>query len=635
MFHLKHKLLELRNSILKPKPALTLVEWADKYRYLSPEASSTPGKWSTDLVEAARGPMLAITEKGVKKITVMGPTQLLKTEFINNVVGYFISQDPAPLIVMQPIDKLADTWSTDRLEPMIRDTPILNGLIKDKRVRDSGNTKHHKSFPGGHISIVSARSPSDVASRPVRVVLMDEVDKYKSSGNEGDPEKLIEQRTETFWNALSIAVCSPTNEGSSKIASRFAESDQRYFHGLCPYCNEHERLVWEQVKYQDNEPSTAAYHCSKCSAVWSEVDRLNAVSKGCYIATKPFTGHAGFHCNAIASPWKPLSNMVEKFLEAKKDIEKLKVFVNTSLAETWKPIVDTPDYERLFERKESYPIGVVPAGKQIQFLTLGGDVQADRIEVQVVGWCKDKQSYSVDYLIIPGLTHTDEPWNELQKVIDRHWPVENSKRLMPLSFSCIDSNYNTPKVYEFISKFSPNKVRAIKGSDSLLNTYKMGNDLVIKFDGSKSKLGHKLWMVGSSFLKDDLYAKLKLSSGEVSGVYPPGFCHFPAYEMEFFKQLTAEALQLVRKGGKTTYEWVKLRPRNEALDTWVYARAAASMFGLDRFTEREWQYLEGIAEDEEKTPEEKKRIEAAKSASAKKSPAHNGIWRNPNLRRPR
>jgi phage terminase large subunit GpA-like protein len=167
-----------RSQTLKPTPKLNLVQWADTYRYLSPEASSIPGKWKTSNVEAARGPMLAVTDPRVKKITVMGPTQLLKTEFINNIVGYFIHQDPSPMIVMQPIGKLAEAWSKDRLDKMLRDTPVLAGRVKDKRSRDSDNTILHKAFPGGHITVVGSNSPSDLAARPVRVVLCDETDKY-------------------------------------------------------------------------------------------------------------------------------------------------------------------------------------------------------------------------------------------------------------------------------------------------------------------------------------------------------------------------------------------------------------------------------------------------------------------------
>lgn len=631
MSNLQRGILELRAKIMKPNPRLNLVEWADTYRYLSPESSSTPGKWSTDLVEAARGPMLAVTELGVKKITVMGPTQLLKTEFINNVVGYFMSQDPAPIIVMQPIEKLAETWAMDRLEPMIRDTPILRDLVKDKRERDSGNMKLHKSFPGGHVTVVSAGSPSDVASRPVRVVLMDEIDKYKSSGSEGNPEKLIEQRTETFWNALSIAVCSPTLEKSSNIANRFEDSDQRYFHARCPYCDNLEKLVWAQVKWIDKDPSTAQYECSHCGEYWSELDRLKAISPGRaeYVATKPFNGHAGFTCNAIASPWQPLSRLVEKFLEAKTDPEKLKVFVNTSLAETWKPAVDMPDYERLFERRESYPMEIVPT-EEIKFLTMGVDVQADRLEAQIIGWTKEKRSFSIAYRKIAGFTHTDVPWIELKTLIQSSFTVIESEREMPISFTCIDSGFNTSKVHAFVQGFSPSRVRAIKGSDSLQTYYKMGSDITQNFDGSKNKFAHKTWVVGSSFCKTELYGNIKLPMQDEHGNIPANYCHFPEYDLDFFKGLCSESLVL----NKGKYEWQKHFARNEPLDTWIYARVGASMFGLDRFKQKDWENLDGylaLSVQPKVVPQNK--VEEKIQTAQPRPTQSNNLWKNSNLKR--
>lgn len=529
--------------------------------------------------------MLAVTRPGIKKITVMGPTQMLKTEFLNNVVGYFMHQDPSPMVLMQPVEKLAKTWSVTRLDPMLKDTPALRDLIKDKRERDSGNTEFLKMFPGGFIAIVSAGSPSDVASRPARVILMDEIDKNPSSGDEGDAEKLIEQRSETFWNAISIAVCSPTNEGTSKIAARFAASDQAHFHALCPHCNTLEKLEWAQVKWRDNDPETAHYECSLCAKPWTELERLKAVSKGEYVATKPFKGHAGFHCNAIASPWQPLSNMVRKFLEAGKDPEKLQVFINTSLAETWKPAVEKPDWERLYDRREPYVVGTIPSGA-IKFLTCGVDVQGDRLEAMVVGWTRDKQAFVVDYQIFPGATVTEDPWNELEDFL-REKTYCDEKRRFRISFTNVDSGFNTAKVYEFVARFSEKQVRATKGHDPLRTYYKMGTALDTKFDGTRNRFAHHVWMIGSSFVKELVYGLFKLAS-PVDGVAAPGYIHNPDFDQEYFKQLTAESLKRTKKG----WEWQKDRDRNEALDVLVLNRVAAAMFGMDRFSADDWDIIE-------------------------------------------
>lgn len=595
-----------------------------------------PGRWKTDVVEVARGPMLALTRPGIKKITIMGPTQMLKTEFLNNVVGYFMHQDPSPIVVMQPIEKLAKTWSVTRLDPMLRDTPVLRDLVKNKRDRDSGNTEFLKMFTGGFVAIVSAGSPSDVASRPARIALIDELDKNPSSGDEGDAEKLIEQRLETFWNSISIAVCSPTNEGTSKIAARFADSDQAHFHGRCPYCNQFEKLEWSQVKWNDGDPETARYQCSKCENEWTELDRRKAVNAGDYIATMPFKGHAGFHCNAIASPWQPLSNMVRKFLEAGKDPEKLKVFINTSLAETWKPAVEKPDWERLYDRREHYPLGKIPAAS-IKFLTCGIDVQGNRIEAMVVGWTRDKQAFVVDYQVFSGETNRDEVWNECEEFL-RNTTYDGFGRRFRITLSSVDSGSFTAKVYEFVSRFAPNQVRATKGQDKLRTAYKMGSAIETQLDGTKFKFAHHVWNIGSSYLKELVYGLFKLPS-PVEGVAVAGYIHTPDLDVEFYKQLCSESLKRTKKG----WAWEKDRERNEALDTFVMARGGAAMFGIDRFSAEEWDIVDEVVsepiEDGVDMSSPQPIVQETEPAppeprpEPKKSVSRSPLWRNGGLRR--
>ena len=199
--NLKKAIQEQMKKRLKPPPKLTISEWADEYRKLSPESSAEPGSWNTSRAEYQRGIMDALSDPYIETVVVMSSAQVGKTEILNNAVGYFISQDPSPMLVVQPTLDMAQTWSKDRLAPMLRDTPILSGLVKDPRSRDSGNTTLHKVFPGGHVTACGANSPSSLASRPVRNVFCDEVDRYPvSAGTEGDPVSLAKKRSATFWN---------------------------------------------------------------------------------------------------------------------------------------------------------------------------------------------------------------------------------------------------------------------------------------------------------------------------------------------------------------------------------------------------------------------------------------------------
>ena len=536
--------------------------------------------------------MLAVTDPTVRKITVMGPTQLLKTELLNNICGYFIACDPCPMVVMQPTGSLGETWSRDRFDPLVRDTPVLRELVSEKKSRDNGNTLNRKSFPGGQVTIVGSNSPSELASRPIRVVLADEIDKMDANiKGEGDPLKLIAERTATFFNALIVQVCSPTIDGRSRIQAEYEQSDKRVFCVPCPYCDHTDELKWEHVRWEKHDPEgTASYYCPACNRGWSEVDRLKAIAKGSYKATAPFTGHAGFKVNKLASPWESVGVLARKWNEAKGHPEKLKVFVNTQLAETWVEKGEAPEHKRLYERRERYTINTLPQGAIL--LTAGVDVQKDRLEIEIVGWGRGKESWSIDYRVIPGETSTEAPWKELDKILNEAWLLPSGIPVK-LHMMSVDSGYNTQHVYNWARKQSPSRVRVVKGSDSTQMPFGSPKAVDHNKDGQKVKRSVQVWPVGVSVLKSEIYGWLKLDGPGENEPFPQGYCHFPEYSEDYFKQLTAEQLMKKTVNGQVRYHWVKVHERNEALDCRVYARAAAAMFGIDRFKEEDWLTLAG------------------------------------------
>ena len=205
-------------AVLKPPPALTLSEWADRYRVLSAESSAEPGRWHTDKAPYQREIMDAIGDPHIRKVVIMSAAQIGKTDaFILNPLGYYMDYAPAPILVMQPTLDMGQTFSKDRLAPMIRDTPELRDKI-DVKSRYSGNTIMKKNFPGGHITIVGANSATGLASRPIKVLLADEVDRYPASaGTEGDPLSLAQKRQTTFWDKKTVIVSTPVIKGQSRI----------------------------------------------------------------------------------------------------------------------------------------------------------------------------------------------------------------------------------------------------------------------------------------------------------------------------------------------------------------------------------------------------------------------------------
>jgi len=561
----------------KPPPTMTVSQWADAQRRLSPEASAEPGRWYTSRAEYLRGIMDAISDPAIRQVCVMSSAQVGKTEFVLNVIGYHVDRDPAPILCIQPTLQMAQSFSKDRLAPMLRDTPCLKGKVKDPRTRDSGNTTLHKVFAGGHITIAGANSAAGLASRPVRIVLCDEVDRYPSSaGTEGDPIRLAAKRATTFWNAKLVTVSTPTVKNASRIEAEWLDSDQREYHVKCIHCDGAQTMKWSSVQWQDDDAESAAYICEHCGVAWTDADRYRAIRSGEWIASKPSNGIAGFRLSGLYSPWVPLSEGVRDFLEAKKLPETLRVWVNTYLGETWEEQGDGIDDENLASRREQYDS--VPG--DVHLLTAGVDVQDDRLEIEIVGWGRDEESWSIDHSIIYGDPSAPEIWRDLDAYLNQTFEKEDGATLS-IRAACVDSGgHYTQAVYNFVRPREARRIFAIKGIG--------GEGKPIVGRPSKNNIGKvKLFPVGVDTAKELIYARLKISKPG------PGYCHFPDhYDDEYFAQLSAEQIVVRFTKGFRRREWKKVRARNEALDLRVYAVAAYALLNtninalIDRKTEQ-------------------------------------------------
>lgn len=513
--------------------------------------------------------MDAASDPSVNEIVVMAGAQLGKTEVILNIIGYHVAHDPAPILVVQPTGQkgMAETFSKDRLAPMLRDTPTLKGKVKDPRSRDSGNTTLQKNFPGGRISMIGANSPAQLASRPIRIVLLDEVDRYpSSSGSEGDPIELARKRSATFWNRKVVMVSTPTNKGASIIEERYQQSDQRRFFAVCPHCDEAQTLEWRNVQWQKDRPETAGYMCDGCGVLWSDADRNRAVKAGYWDATQAFKGVAGFQISAIYSPWVSLEEGVRDFLKAKKLPEMLKVWTNTYMGETFEVDGDGVDDQDI-PGKNSFDATSVP--EEVVIITAGIDVQDDRLEIEVVGHGRDQETWSLDYKTLYGDPSSPQVWGLLDAVLAETWDHPSGMEL-PIRCACIDSGgHHTGAVYNFVKPREGRRVFAIKGMGG------EGKPIVGK-PSKNNRQSVRLFPVGVDGVKEMIYSRLKIRSPG------PGFCHFPEGRPdEFFAQLSAEKMVTRYRKGYKRREWVQTRPRNEALDCRVYAIAALAILNLN------------------------------------------------------
>ncbi len=598
----------------KPPPKLTGSEWADREFYLSAESAAEPGRWRT--LPYQREPLDCMTDSVTEEVVWIKSARVGYTQCAKAATGYFIKHDPCPIMVVLPTLDDAEGFSKDDVAPMMRDCPSLGALVSDVKSRDSNNSILRKTFPGGSLTLVGANSPRGFRRVSRRVVFCDEVDGYpRSAGTEGDPIKLAKKRTEFYWNRKLWYGSTPTTAGVSRIEQLFEGSDQRYYVVPCPHCDHKDRFVFREdavddegkpvghfMKWPKGRPDDAHFVCRNCGGFIEEQYKREMIAAGEWRATAPFTGRAGFHIWAAYSysPNATWAHIASEFLDAERNgPEELKTFVNTTLGETWKEKGDAPDWERLYYLRETYDMGKCPLG--VLFLTAGVDVQKDRLIYEVVGWGRGKASWSIDIGVIPGDPSdatSNGPWGPLDALLSRVYKHESGAQL-PIGMMAIDSGYSTQAVYNWVRKHPASRVMATKGTDRSKTIVSPPTPVDVDYNGVKVANGCKVWPLGVSVIKGELYGWLKLrrptpearAKGEQE---PPGVCHFPAYSEDFFKQLTAEKLVSVKKrGGFIVFEWA-LQPgrENHHLDTRVYARAAAAVAGLDRFQDSDWASLE-------------------------------------------
>lgn len=569
-------------SALQFEAELTVSEWADTHRMLSGKASAEPGPWRTDRTPYLREVMDCLsTTSSIQRVVLMAGAQLGKTEAGSNWLGYVIAHAPGPMMMVQPTVDMAKRLSKQRLEGLISDTPVLAAKIAPARSRDSGNTMFSKEFPGGIMILTGANSATGLRSSPCRYIFLDEVDAFPLDvDGEGDPVTLAERRSTTFSRRKVFMTSTPTVKDISRIEAEYLLSDQRRYFVPCPCCGHMQWLQWGQMKWEDNEPSTAQYECESCGERFSEQHKTKMLAAGEWRATAPGDGKtAGFHLSSLYSPlgWKSWEEVVEDFLRSKSDAPRLKTWVNTVLGETWEEdYASKISADGLLARCEDYMPGVMP--ENALALTVGVDVQDNRLAVSVWAWARDEEGYLLDHQEIHGDPSRPELWKQLDAVILREWPHALGHAMRPDVVAIDSGGHFTNEVYQFARERQAAGVIAIKGqSQRGKPPIGKANKVDVDFKGRLLKRSLSLFPVGSDTIKTTLFGRLRHNERGA------GYLHFHLETgAEYFDQITAEK-QVVRFiRGFPQREWVK-KPsaRNEALDCLVYAYA-----GLNRMYQR-------------------------------------------------
>jgi phage terminase large subunit GpA-like protein len=543
-------------DVFRPPPRLSPSQWADQYRQLSREANAKGGQWRSFPFQVE--PMDSVIDPTVQSTALQWASQITgKTEVVLNIIAYFIHQDPAPILVVQPnMTPMGEAFSKLRIGPMVRDTPALRGLIKEPRARDSGNTVMQKAFPGGHLTITGANAPAGLASRPIRVAIFEEIDRYEpSAGNEGDPVSLGEKRTESFWNAVVFKNSSPTFKGRSRIEREIELSDKRMWYVRCPKCGFWQVLKWFQVKWPEGKPEKAALECQKCSRLHNDKARVKMVRRGQWRATAPFKGKRGYILNGLNTLLRAkrgyksrLHQMAEDFLDAKaRGPQSIQVWTNTFLAETWEDEAqEGPKPEVMYSKREDYEL--VPENCVV--LVAFGDVQLDRVEVGIIGAGAGEELWGIDYRIFKGNVEQWYLWDEIDAYIQQKFRHSSGAELSPV-VAGFDTGHKSKIVLQYVKRCQPRRIFATKG---------VGTSGVPWVQRSRKQ---PIFLLRVNTAKEAIYSRANLEE------FGPGYMHFnKRFDLEFFRQLFSERVVTRFKFGNP-YRTFEEHGHNEALDIMV------------------------------------------------------------------
>ena len=601
---------QLLREFMKPPPRLTVTAWAVKNRFLGPSESAEPGQYRIDRTPYAQEPQDCMSARSpVEEVVLMWAAQTSKTTVMLNCLGASIGTNPGPIMIVWPTNTVAKRNSRQRIAPLLTESPQLAEKVAANKSRDKANTTLLKEFDGGILVIAGANSAADLRSTPVRDLYLDEIDNFPLDvDGEGDPGKLAEARQTTFARKKRLKSSTPTTKDFSRIEAAYLASDRCRYHVPCPHCgafqplefgaDKHHGLKWDKDAAGAPIPSSVRYVCSANGCEIREHHKRVMLAGGVWVAENPGAQGGkvrGFHLSGLYSPigWLSWREIAREWFEAmqavaKGDVSLLRVFVNTRLAETFEEQGDRADQHALRKRAGDWPLRVVIIGC---VLTLGVDVQRDRIEARLWSWARGMERQLVDRAVFygdPTLPESDKgsPWAKLTEY--RRAPVHNTEGVqVPLLVTMVDSSdgHSTQAVYAYCRQHQPDNVLAIKGaSTSGKPIIGKPKDQEVNWRGNKIPKGVKLWPIGTDTAKAEIYGRLRV-------VAPgPGYVHLsrhlPADEVE---QLTSERMVTRYVKGRPRQEWV-LPPgkRNEGLDCAVYALAGAHWAGVDRWSDADW-----------------------------------------------
>lgn len=559
-------------QFLKPPEDLTVSEWAEKYRILDARVTASPGPWRNSKTPYLQGIMNEFNNYETEEIVFCKPTQVGGTEALQNMVGYIVDQDPAPTMIVYPTDTLAKTVSENRLKPMMKASSSLR-----KKYQEEESSILEMQFDGMYLALAGSNSPASLASRPVRYLFLDEVDKYPGASNkEADPISLARERTKTFHNKKIYETSTPTLR-TGHIWKDLEGCDQiKHYFVPCPHCGKMIELKFANVIFPTKEGMSAAdraefatYKCQECGGLIEDRDKPKMLRLGEWRVVQTNTQYArkiGYWLNTLYSPFVRWSQIVKEFLGAKDDPEKLQNFVNSWLAEPWEETRVRTNADVVMDRQTKLPELVLP--KWTKLLTAGVDVQETSLYFTIRAW----GNYMTSQNIYHGQVLS---FQQIEDIMSKYYHFEGETEEDPgllVDLCLIDSGDQTDEVYDFVVG-RDDWCLPVKGSSkAMISNYKISK--INKVDSRAN--GMKLIIADTGSYKDMIASRMTRKNGTGSWMVYKG-C-----DMEYARMVTSEQKISVRKNGQEVEKWVKKSSHinNHYLDCEVYAAVAADILGV-------------------------------------------------------
>ncbi|MCB2110832.1 phage terminase large subunit family protein [Albidovulum sp.] len=549
---------------LAPPPRLRLSDWIEGHIALPEGVSAQPGP--VRLWPFQRGIADAIGDPLVERVTLVKPVRVGFTTLLTSAVASFVANEPSPILCLLPAEADCRDYVVSDIEPIFAASKTVADALADDREEGERNTLLSRRFPGGSLKVVAAKAPRNLRRHNVRVLFVDEADGMEATA-EGSPILLAERRTLSFPDRKIVLGSTPVHEETSHVLRAYAQSDARVFEVPCPDCGTFAEILWDAIIWPEGKPEDAAWCCPSCGVVVPERHKPAMVAQGRWRATRPqVQGHAGFRLNALVSlhanaAW---SKLATEFLTAKTDPTTLQTFVNTILGQGWKGEGDELEEADLAARGEPWGLDAVP--EDVLALTVGCDVQHDRLELTFVGWSETGCAFVLGHRVIWGAWDADETWQELDGLLRASFPHALGGRI-GIDAAAVDAGDGTTMtaVTGFCAPRARRRVLAIKGA--------AGNRPLIERAGSKTKTGARLWIVGVDTAKTQLFARLTRGesirlSGDLSEVW--------------FEQVASERAVVRYRRGQPVRSFERIPGRRaEALDCLVYAHAARAILDPD------------------------------------------------------